>query len=72
MNKIVRKHYPVNRLPADLRVNLPEHGLVTIELVPETEPQQRQLLAELAGTGANIHGNDEDVLRYIRELREDR
>jgi hypothetical protein len=71
MNKIVR-HYPVDQLPADLRADLPEHGLVKIEIEPETEPKEQVLLAPLVGSGRNVHGNEEEVLRYIRELREDR
>jgi len=71
MNKIVR-HYPVAQLPADLRENLPEHRCVKIKFELEEEPDKRQRLSELAGTGTNVHGNDEEVLEYIRALREDR
>jgi len=71
MNKIVR-HYPVSQLPADLRENLPEHRQVKIHFELEPESEKRQRLSELAGTGDNVHGNDEEVLQYIRELREDR
>jgi hypothetical protein len=71
MNKVVR-HYPVNRLPAELQAGLPMHGTVKIEFQPETEAGEPVLLAPLAGSCANIHGTEEDVLRYIRELREDR
>ena len=71
MNKIVR-HYPVDRLPVELRAGLPAHGTVKIEFQPETEAEERVFLAPLAGSCANIHGSEEDVLRHIRELREDR
>ena len=71
MNKIIR-HYPVKQLPADLRENLPEDRRVKIEFELEAEPEHRPRLSELAGTGDNVHGNDEEVIRYIRELREDR
>lgn len=70
MNKIVR-HYPVEKLPEDLREGLPE-GLVKIEFEPETGPKERVLLAPLAGSGNNVHGDPEEVIRHIRELREDR
>ena len=69
MNKIVR-HYPVDRLPAELRVGLPAHGTVKIEFEPEIERQV--LLAPLAGSCSNIHGSEEDVLTHIRGLRENR
>jgi hypothetical protein len=71
MNKIVR-HYPVDQLPADLRADLPEHGLVKIEFEAETEPPRRRPIAHLVGTGQNLYGSDQDVLDYIAELREDR
>ena len=71
MNKIIR-HYPVNRLPADLRKNLPKDRWVKIEFELEAEPERRPRLSELAGTGDNVHGDDDEVIRYIRELREDR
>jgi hypothetical protein len=38
MNKIVKKYYPIERLPADLRSGLQEHGWVRIEIEPETAP----------------------------------
>ena len=71
MNKIVR-HYPVERLPTELQAGLPAQGTVKIEFQPETDVEQQVLLAPLAGSCANIHGDEEDVLRHIRELREDR
>jgi hypothetical protein len=71
MNKTVR-HYPVDQLPADLRTDLPEHGLVKIEFETETEPPLRRPIAHLVGSGPNLHGSDQDVLGYIAELRVDR
>jgi hypothetical protein len=71
MNKIVR-HYPVDQLPADLRVDLPEHGLVKIEFEVEGEPGKRRPIAHLVGSLPSIYGSDQEVLDYIAELREDR
>lgn len=72
MNKIVRKHYPVGRLPADLRPGLQEHGWVRVEIEPEAEAPSARPLAPLVGTGRNVHGSPDDVLDHIRSLREDR
>jgi hypothetical protein len=71
MNKIVQ-HYPVDRLPEDLRDGLPEHGWVEIEFRPKGQPQPRALLAPLVGSVESIYSSDEEVLQYIRQLREDR
>jgi hypothetical protein len=71
MNKIVR-HYPVDQLPAVLRVDLPEHGLVKIEFEVEGEPRKRRSIAHLVSSLPSIYGSDQEVLDYIAELREDR
>ena len=71
MNKIV-KDYPVDRLPDDLREGLPLHGSVEIEFRLRSLREPRVALAPLAGSVPNIHGNNEEVVAYIRELREDR
>lgn len=72
MNKIVRKHYPVERLPADLRAGLPAHSHVDIELAPERAAPELQPIAHLVGSGANVHGDAESVLEHIRDGRNDR
>ena len=71
MNKIVR-YYPIKRLPTELQAGLPAQGTVKIEFQLETDVEEKVLLAPLAGSCANIHGSEDDVLRHIRELREDR
>jgi len=71
VNKIIRK-YPVDRLPTDLRTGLPAHGWVRIEIEPETEAAIPRRLSALIGSGENVHGDPEQVLAYIRSLREDR
>jgi hypothetical protein len=71
MNKVIRK-YPVDRLPADLRPGLPQHGWVRIETEPEPEGAAPRRLSTLIGSGKNIHGDPEQVLAHIRSLREDR
>ena len=72
MNKVVRKHYPIERLPADLRSGLQEHGWVDIEIEPEASAAPRKKLSPLVGSGQNVHGSAEAVLSSIRALREDR
>ena len=71
LKKTVR-HYPVDRVPAELQIGLPAHGMVKIECQAEAETEAQVLLAPLAGSCANIHGSEDGVLRHIRELREDR
>ncbi len=37
MNRVIREHYPIERLPEDLRGDLPEQGRVSVEIVLEME-----------------------------------
>ena len=72
MNKIVKKHYPIERLPADLRSGLQEHGWVHIEIEPERGMPLRKSLSRLVASGKKVHGDEKAVLSAIRALREDR
>ena len=72
MNKIIKKHYPIERLPADLRSGLQEHGWVHIEIEPERGTPLRTKLSLLVASGKNVHGDAKAVLSEIRTLREDR
>jgi hypothetical protein len=71
MNIIVKKHYPANRLPEDLREGIPEGSEVEVTVAVQP-PRRRIRLDQLVGTGQNVHGTEEEVLRHIAELREDR
>jgi hypothetical protein len=72
MNKVVKKHYPIDRLPADLRSGLQEHGWVHIEIEPEREATLQKKLSPLVASGKNVHGDTRAVLSDIRALREGR
>jgi hypothetical protein len=69
MNRIVKKYYPVERLPADLQSGLPKHGRVHIEM----EPAEKDLrsVAGLVASGRNVHGDVDSVLQHVRSLRDD-
>jgi hypothetical protein len=72
MNKVIKKHYPIERLPADLRCGLQERGWVHIEIEPERGVTLQKKLSPLVGCGKNVHGDEKAVLSEIRTLREDR
>jgi hypothetical protein len=72
MNKIIKRFYPVEKLPADLQEGLPKHGHVHIELEPDLSGLKGRPIAQLAGSGRNVHGDAETVLSHVRTLREDR
>lgn len=71
MNEIVRKHYPASRLPADLRQDIPEGAEVDLTITIHSA-QPRINIADLVGTGQNVHGNEQEVLDYIAAGRADR
>jgi hypothetical protein len=44
MNRIVREHYPVEKLPEDLRVGLNPRGKATVTIITDSvQPPQRLL-----------------------------
>lgn len=83
MNKIVREHYPVEKLPEDLRALVPGAVLVTIEVSSEPEDDtvapalsaedavalMRQMQRENAEHGKGI--TEAEAVRRIRELRDE-
>jgi hypothetical protein len=71
MNEIVRKHYPASRLPADLREGIPEGAEVDLTITVRL-PRSRTSIADLVGSGQNVHGDEQEVLDWIRAGREDR
>lgn len=72
MNKIVREHYPVDKLPEDLREGI-EGTHVRVTVVPEEKATRRKPLtyadirARVEPTGITV----EEAVRQIRELRDD-
>ena len=46
MNEIVRRHYPVSRLPDDLREGLAPDGLATVSIAPEPRGVEAELSLE--------------------------
>ena len=81
MNKIVREHYPVEKLPEDLRRLVANSASVTIELTEERSPAvrpltqreaielMRQSQSEHAARGTSVTA--EEAVRRIRELRDE-
>jgi predicted RND superfamily exporter protein len=75
MNKIVREHYPVERLPEDLRAEL---GLArTVTVVIETEEDQSRSTAraaavrELLEHRRQLVPSVDDPVERVRKLRDE-
>lgn len=53
MNRIVKEHYPVEKLPDDLRDGLPEGQTVTVTIENEAKPTLDELHEMVMGILAN-------------------
>jgi hypothetical protein len=75
MNKIVRTHYPVEKLPDDLRVGLPASGTVTVTVLGDdasVDTQERSILIEAMKSARYQPTSVEDnPVKRIRELRDE-
>ena len=73
MNKIVREHYPVSKLPEDLREGIPPGASVRVVVEEERRPlSKEEFLNSLQEARRHAKGVtlDEAVAR-IRELRDE-
>lgn len=77
MNKIVKEHYPVSKLPIELREGIDPDGHVTVTVVEEERPPQRVMTLEeildaarkLRGEGHIAPVTTEEAVARIRALR---
>ncbi len=74
MNEIVKPHYPVERLPEDLRREIGDASHVTLRI--ETEPSaRRERLADLrarilAQPGFHPYETTQEVVDMVRWIRD--
>lgn len=66
MNKIVRDHYPVENLPADLRQGLEDQATVRVVIEVENGPTSDPLPSSVREKPLSI----EETLEMIRRYRE--
>lgn len=76
MNKIVREHYPVEKLPEDLRAELGLARTVTVVIEAETIPRQtdplvRQAIEELKAYRARLPVTPSDSVERVSKLRDE-
>lgn len=73
MTNVVRKAYPVSKLPEDLRDGITDGALVRVTIETETDGQPHPLpsFSSLIGTLPPIHGTAEDAVAAVRTFRDD-
>ena len=75
MNRIVREHYPVSRLPDDLKTGFPAGAIVRVEV--EVEEPHKTSINELRNKLQQLHESKkiaittEDPADRIRKLRDE-
>ena len=69
MNKIVREHYPVGRLPEDLREGLDPSAHVTVTITEEDHPEDVLSLEELFARRRPPFRTAEEIDAEIRAQR---
>jgi hypothetical protein len=72
MNKIVRKGYPAERLPADLHSEILGTERVNLEIEADSGPANARPVAHLIASGPNVHGEATAVVSQLRDLRDER
>lgn len=70
IGKIVTEHYPVERLPEELRqgIEAGQHVRVTVEAEEQGEPRP---LHELMGCAKGLYATPEEAVAFIRQLRDE-
>ena len=71
MNKIVLEHYPAEKLPEDLRAGLPADARVRVTVESEPTIKPIKSFAELLALRRPPYRTSEDIVREIRELRDE-
>ena len=72
MNKVIRKHYPASKLPAELRGDIPDSELVEVHIVREAQKKKAlKELLELAESLPKSNLTPQDAVRQIRKLRDE-
>lgn len=76
MNKVVREHYPVEKLPVDLREVAGAAKTVTVTIEPEASglehPDAAEVLAEMKRARDQLSvAREPDPVGRIRQLRDE-
>ncbi|HZB61602.1 MAG TPA: hypothetical protein VE423_02930 [Microvirga sp.] len=72
MNKIVREHYPVNKLPEDLRELLDPSKPVTLVIEQEESPRaSKETFRDFFGAAKERNTSVAEAVGRIRSLRDE-
>ena len=71
MNKIVKEHYSVSKLPEDLRAGLDPGAEVTVTVEQVDKPEKVMTLEEMFAARRTVFKSPEEIVRHIRSLRDE-
>jgi hypothetical protein len=71
MNKIVKEHYPISKLPEDLRAGLNPDAEVTVTVEQEEKPEKVMTLEEIFSARRTVFNSPEEVVQHVRSLRDE-
>ena len=71
MNKIVRQHFPAEKLPPELREGFASDARVTVTIEAEIKPIGDMSLEELFTLRRDVFASAEEAAQHIRTLREE-
>jgi len=69
--KIVTEHFPVDRLPDELRRGIESGQMVRVVVEAEAEPPKPRPLRAFLGSGKGIYPTPADAVAEIRKLRDE-
>ena len=71
MHRIIREHYPAEKLPRELREGLAPGARVTITIEAEAPPETVMTLEEMFALRRDVFASPEEAVAHIRTLRDE-
>ncbi len=71
MNKIIREHYPVSKLPPELRPSDDPNARVTVTIEEEQKPEKIMTLEEIFSLTGFHRRSAEEIDADIRQMRDE-
>jgi len=71
VNKIVKEHYPISKLPEDLRTGLDPDAEARVVVEQVKKPKKVMTLEEMFAARRTVFNSPEEVVQHVRSLRDE-
>ncbi len=71
IKKIATEHFPVDKLPEELRRGIESGQMVRVVVEAEFAPPQKRSLRSFLGCGTGLYATPEEAIAEIRKLRDE-